>query len=154
MSKELLAKHSNTHVSTALETNLSQENIQRQGEKQLGVKNVSHAEGTGVAVEEQKQLLVADSHAVVDPRTMVVHLDDAALTEAAVVRPRRLERIAPVRQNVDFVAQQHTHLRENTSNKAINRGRTRASTTHTCTHGTLGTPYDRAYLIRSWRVWK
>lgn len=77
-----------------------------------GVKNISHAEGTGVAVEEQKQLLIADSHAVVDPRAMVVHLDDAALAEAAVVRPRRLERIAPVRQtSISLHKNTHTYVR-------------------------------------------
>ena len=60
----------------------------------------SHAEGGGVGAEEQEQFLVADADAVVDPRTVVVHLDDAPLAKAAVMRTRRLEGVAPASRGV------------------------------------------------------
>lgn len=59
-------------------------------------KKYSHAEGGGVGAEEQEQLLVAQADAVVHPRAVVVHLHDAPLAEAAVVRAGGLEGVAPV----------------------------------------------------------
>lgn len=59
-----------------------------------------HAEGGGVGAEEQEQLLVADADAVVDPRAVVVHLDDASLAKAAVMRTGGLEGVAPASQSV------------------------------------------------------
>lgn len=47
-----------------------------------------------VEQEEDEVLLVEDGHAVVDPRAVVVHPDDAAPARAAVVRLGRLHRFA------------------------------------------------------------
>ncbi len=41
--------------------------------------------------EQDKELLVALPHAVVDPGAVVVHLPDAPLADGAVVRPLRLD---------------------------------------------------------------
>lgn len=54
-----------------------------------------HAQRARVRAEEQEQLLVADAHAVVHPRAVVVHLDDAPLAQAAVMGPWRLEGVTP-----------------------------------------------------------
>ena len=55
----------------------------------------SRAENRRVRAEEDEELLVTDADAVVHPRAVVVHLDDATLAYAAVMRPRRLEGVAP-----------------------------------------------------------
>ena len=47
-----------------------------------------------VKAKQKKKLVVAQRNAVVDPRAVVVHLDDAPVAHRAVVRARRLVRIA------------------------------------------------------------
>ena len=57
----------------------------RDGHEEDGV----GGEDADVEEEQQEVLLVPLAHAVVDPGTVVVHLANAPLADAAVVRPRR-----------------------------------------------------------------
>eukprot|EP00446_Apocalathium_sp_SHHI-4_P055034 CAMPEP_0177359832 /NCGR_PEP_ID=MMETSP0368-20130122/36327_1 /TAXON_ID=447022 ORGANISM="Scrippsiella hangoei-like, Strain SHHI-4" /NCGR_SAMPLE_ID=MMETSP0368 /ASSEMBLY_ACC=CAM_ASM_000363 /LENGTH=199 /DNA_ID=CAMNT_0018822373 /DNA_START=435 /DNA_END=1033 /DNA_ORIENTATION=+ len=50
----------------------------------------------GVVQQQEEVLVVCEPHAVVDPRTMVVHLQDAGLADAAVMAPVRLVLPAPL----------------------------------------------------------
>lgn len=54
----------------------------------------------GVAEEQHEELVVAEVHAVIDPRTMVVHLQHANAAHAAMVRPVGLDHLAAVAEAI------------------------------------------------------
>ena len=47
----------------------------------------AHEQHPDVDDEEHKELAVVEAHAVVDPGAVVVHIQDAAVADGAVVRP-------------------------------------------------------------------
>jgi len=49
----------------------------------------------GVKDEEEEVLVIANSHAVINPRAVMIHFYDASLADTAVMRSGRLERLTP-----------------------------------------------------------